>query len=285
MRGVAEGAPVAFHLWVFCVGAVLGSFLNVVIARVPRGESVVSPPSRCPRCKAAIRWYDNIPVISWLVLRGKCRSCGVAISPRYPMVELLTAVIAVAVFHQFGATWVAVGLFAFAAALLALAYIDLDTWLLPHRITWPLLAVGLVSPAWNRQFDFRSSLIGAAVGYAGFAAIALLGEKVLKRETMGWGDVWLLAGIGAWMGWQALLPVVMLSALQGAVVGAILLAVGRDPAAHRPAEGAGTPDDDWVPPKHAVPYGPFLSLAALEVLLFGDRLFAAWGQVIRRLAP
>lgn len=284
MRAVVERAPVAFHLWVFCAGAVLGSFLNVVIARVPRGESVVSPRSRCPRCKTPIAWYDNIPIVSWLALRGRCRSCGLSISVRYPMVELLTAVIAVAIVRRFGATWVSLGLFAFCAALVALAYIDLDTWLLPHRITWPLLGIGLLSPLWNRQLELRSSLAGAAAGYAFFAAIALLGERVLRRETMGWGDVWLLSAIGAWMGWQALLPVVMLSALQGAVVGALLLAAGKDPAARLPAQPS-SPDDDWVPPKHAVPYGPFLSLAALEVLLFGDGLFAMWGHLLRRLAP
>src|SRR5207248_676446 len=142
-----------------------------------------------------------------------------------------------------------------------LAYIDIDTWLLPHQITWPLLAVGLVSPLWNREVGWNSSLIGAGAGFALFAAIALVGERILKRETMGWGDVWLLAAIGAWLGWPSLLPVVMLSALQGSVVGIALILLGRAPAAQEPAQ-APSPDDDWVPPKHAVPYGPFLSLAA-----------------------
>src|SRR5205085_9488527 len=158
----------------------------------------------------------NIPLLSWILLRARCRSCGLPISARYPLVELLAGILAVAVLRHTGPNWAALGYFVFVAALLALSYIDLDSWLLPHQITWPLLAVGLLSPIWNPQLSFISSGIGAGVGFGLFAAIALLGEKVLKRETMGWGDVWLLAGIGAWLGWECLLPVVMLSALQGA---------------------------------------------------------------------
>jgi len=286
---LARGMPVAFSVWVFVVGAVVGSFLNVVIARVPKGESIVAPRSRCPRCKSAIAWYDNIPLVSWLLLRARCRNCGLPISPRYPLVELLTGVLAVAVVSHAGATWTALAYFAFVAALVALAYIDLDTWLLPHQITWPLLAAGLVSPLWNPRLSFLDAGIGAAGGFAGFAAIALFGEKILKRETMGWGDVWLLAGIGAWLGWPALLPVVLLSAVQGAIVGSILIAFRREPEAAPPAEPVAAAehkvqaDDDWVPPKHAVPYGPFLSLAALEYFFFGDRLVSGWNSLLYRL--
>ena len=307
MELLAKGMPLAFAIWVFTLGAVIGSFLNVVIARVPKGESVVSPGSRCPRCKRAIRWYDNVPILSWLILRGKCRDCALPISPRYPMVELLIALLAVAIARQLGPTWVALGYFAFATSLVALAYIDLDTWLLPSQITWPLLALGLLSPLWNHGLPWRESLIGGAIGYALFAAIALFGEKVLKREVMGWGDVWLLAGIGAWLGWQALLPVVLLSAMQGALVGVVLLALGKTPdgkgndAPPRPQEtspqeasqplvehAADVPvvvptDDDWVPPKNAVPYGPFLALAALEYLLAGARIVSSWYGLLQRL--
>ncbi len=282
MTEFARAMPVPFLIWVFAIGAVVGSFLNVVIARVPKGESIVSPRSRCPRCGSAIAWYDNVPIVSWIALRAKCRRCGLPISVRYPIVEILTGVLAVAVVRQVGATWSAVGYFAFAACLLALAYIDLDTWLLPHQMTWPLLALGLASPLWNRALPFAESGIGAAAGFAVFAAVALLGEKVLRRETMGWGDVWLLAAIGAWLGWPALLPVVLLSAVQGAVVGSLMLALRRapDPAPPPPAESS---DEDWVPPRHAVPYGPFLALAALEYLFFGHRLVTAWNHLLFRM--
>src|SRR6267142_1263656 len=286
MQDLARGMPVAFAIWVFAFGAMVGSFLNVVIARVPKRQSIVSPGSRCPRCGSAIAWYDNIPIVSWILLRARCRKCGQPISTRYPLVELLMGVLAVAVVKRDGLGWVAVGDFGLVAALVALAYIDLDTWLLPHQITWPLLVVGLVSPLWNRELTWAQSLIGAAAGFALFAAIALIGEKLLKRETMGWGDVWLLAAIAGWLGWPALLPVVLLSAVQGAIVGSILLAVRREPEPSPPPAPAPTSsDDDWVPPKHAVPYGPFLSLAAIEYLFFGDRLVSGWNHLIFRLLP
>jgi leader peptidase (prepilin peptidase) / N-methyltransferase len=283
MQRVASAMPVAFTLWVFAFGAIVGSFLNVVIARVPAGQSIVSPRSRCSACGKAIGWYDNIPVVSWLLLRARCRNCGVRISPRYVLVEVATGILAVALVQHAGLTWGAVGYFAFTAALVALAYIDLETWLLPHQITWPLLAVGLVSPLWNRDLGWIDSAIGAAAGFAVFAAIALFGEKILKRETMGWGDVWLIAAIGAWLGWPALLPVMLLSAVQGAIAGTIVLASrGKDRAS--PPEAAAPPaDGEWVPPKHAVPYGPFLSLAALEFLFFGDRLVTGWNHLMFRL--
>jgi leader peptidase (prepilin peptidase)/N-methyltransferase len=290
---LARGMPVAFQAWVFAVGAVVGSFLNVVIARVPKRESIVSPGSRCPRCKSAIAWYDNLPILSWLILRAKCRRCGQPISIRYPVVELITGVLAVTVAVRFGPTWTALGLFAFVAALIALAYIDLDTWLLPHQITWPLLALGLLSPLWNRSLTWVEAIVGAAAGFAVFAGVALLGEKVLRRETMGWGDVWLLAAIGAWLGWPALLPVILLSAVQGAIVGGTMLVLRRGtPAPPAPVDPAPAPpeavvpstsDDDWVPPPHAVPYGPFLALGALEVLFFGERLVGVWTRLIFRL--
>ena len=304
----------AADAYVLFVGACLGSFLNVVIARVPHGRSLLSPPSSCPRCQGRIAWYDNVPVFSWLALRGKCRRCGQPISGRYPIVELMTAILVFAVWRRFGGQWATLGYAAFACALVALTYIDLDTWLLPHEITWPLLALGLLSPLWNSSLPWTDSLVGAAVGFAFFAAIALVGEKLLRKETMGWGDVWLLAAIGAWLGWQALLPVVLLSAVQGSAVGAVLLFLGHGPAekarADREARGSrgageatadggpatswysGHPppkqpphdpdEEDWIPPPHAVPFGPFLALAALEVLLAGDAMYRWYFDAIER---
>jgi leader peptidase (prepilin peptidase) / N-methyltransferase len=258
---------------VVVVGLCIGSFLNVVIARLPRGESLVRPRSRCPGCGKPIAAYDNIPVISWIVLRGRCRRCHKPINARYPLVEIVCAALVFAVWRRFGPSGAFLGFAAFAAALLALTFIDLDTWLLPHQMTWPLLAIGLLSPAWNPEVGWIDAAIGAGAGFSAFGLVALVGEKLLKKETMGWGDVWLLAGIGAWLGWQALLPVIVLSSLQGAVVGIALLAI------HRPAAGRVVPadvqDPDWVPPRHAVPFGPFLALGALEVLFLGD-LMARW---------
>jgi len=288
----------AIDIYVFLVAACVGSFLNVVIARLPKGRSLLRPPSSCPRCGARIRWYDNVPVLSWILLRGRCRNCGLPISPRYPSVELLTGILVLAVFHRYGLHWATLGYAILVCALVALTFIDLDTWLLPHEITWPLIAVGLASPLWNPDLRFVDSAIGAAAGAGFFAAIARFGEKVLKKETMGWGDVFLLGAIGAWLGWQALLPVVLLSAVQGSIVGVLLLWLKRPHASAQtsPATADDDPnetkplpvehsasDDDWVPPPHAVPFGPFLALAALEQLLVGALLAESWFGLLGRL--
>jgi leader peptidase (prepilin peptidase)/N-methyltransferase len=265
------GLPLLILAWAFAVGAAVGSFLNVVVARVPAGESVVHPRSRCPACRTPIAWYDNLPVLSWLLLRGRCRSCRSHISFRYPLVEILGGAAALVAVSRHGLSLAALAEFAFAASLLALSFIDLDTWLLPHVITVPLLlaGLGLSAVALTAAPSFLSSVGGAAAGWLSFAAISVLGEKVLKKEALGFGDVWLLGGIGAWLGLGALLPVVLLASIQGSVVGIALLFLGRGQAgpaespAPTPADGS---DADWVPPRNAVPFGPFLAAGALEWL-------------------
>jgi len=287
-------------------GALVGSFLNVVIARVPKGLSIVRPPSRCPKCLRPIAWYENVPVVSWLLLRGKCRGCQLPISIRYPMVELATSLLAVACVRQLGPTPWAAAAFAFLAALVALTYIDLDHWLLPRRITIPFIALGAAASFLAGGPGIASSALGAAAGFASFAVVGYVAERILKKEALGGGDLWLFAMIGAWLGARALLPVALLASAQGAVIGAILLSLARRKAgaeANPPAEGrdaAVEPDeasagsstanpapvtalpppkptgdeelDAWVPPEGAVPFGPFLALGAAEYLFFGERL-------------
>ncbi len=214
---------------VAALGGVVGSFLNVVVARVPAGESIVYPGSRCPRCGMPIRWYDNVPILSWLALRARCRACGARISARYPAVEALGVALALVAYVRHGLTGAGAAEFAFAAALLALAFIDLDTWLLPNAITWPVIGFGLgmgaltVTPAGS----LRGAVYGAGLGFAVFALAAWLGEKAFKKEALGFGDVWLLAGLGAWMGALALLPIVLLASIQGSVVGIGLILLGK----------------------------------------------------------
>ncbi|BDG04293.1 prepilin peptidase [Anaeromyxobacter oryzae] len=291
--------------WVLLVGAVLGSFLNVVIARVPEGLSVVHPPSRCPRCGTGIRWYDNVPVLSWLLLRGRCRACQAPISWRYPLVEAIGAVVALLAFERHGATGAALAELALVDALVALAFIDLDTWLLPHAITWPLIVVGQAASAYGLAAARtpESSALGVALGVASFATVALVGEKVLRKEALGYGDVWLLGGIGAWLGARGLLPVVLLASTQGAVFGIALLLLGRgqpgpdgagraptaDPSSAEPATTSAEPapapnltaalpedaEDAWIPPRHAIPFGPFLAAAAIEWLYLAAPLARA----------
>ncbi len=255
-------------IWSFTVGAVVGSFLNVVIARVPAGESIVRPPSRCPSCRTPIGWRDNVPVLSWILLRGRCRTCRTGISWRYPLVELLGGAAALVAVSRHGLSFEALAEFAFAATLLALAFIDLDTWLLPHAITLPLLGAGLVLSAVHvtPAASLLGSVAGAAAGWIGFALVAFLGERILKKEALGFGDVWLLAAIGAWLGIAPLLPVVLLASLQGTVVGLALIILGRSQPGPPPETGPEGADLDWVPPRNAVPFGPFLALGALEWL-------------------
>jgi len=272
----AAALPGLLMAWAFAVGAAVGSFLNVVIARLPAGESVVRPRSRCPGCRTPIAWYDNLPVLSWILLRGRCRKCRIRISFRYPLVEILGGAAALVAVSRHGLSLAALAEFAFAATLLALSFIDLDTWLLPHVITVPLLAAGLALSALHLTAapSLLSSAGGAAAGWLSFAAVSVIGEKVMKKEALGFGDVWLLGGLGAWLGLGGLLPVVLLASIQGTVVGLALIVVGRGqpgPAEPAPApEGANAPaldpDADWVPPRNAVPFGPFLAAGALEWL-------------------
>jgi leader peptidase (prepilin peptidase)/N-methyltransferase len=272
--------------WAAFAGAAVGSFLNVVIARVPAGESIVRPRSRCPRCGTQIAWYDNVPIVSWILLRARCRACGAPISARYPLVEVLGSAAAVLAVHRHGISLPALAEFALVALLLALAFIDLDTWLLPHVLTWPVIALGLLASAAGASTasSMSSSLWGAGVGFGSFGAISVIGDRILKKEALGFGDVWLLAGLGAFMGLAALLPVVLLASIQGAVVGLALIALGKgqpgpkeETAMHEAAADISSTDEDWVPPKNAVPFGPFLVAGALEWLYLGD--------VLARLVP
>ncbi len=263
--------------WAALVGAVVGSFLNVVIARLPAGESVVRPRSRCPKCLEPIAWYDNIPIVSWLLLRARCRRCGARISVRYPLVEALGAAAGLLAWQRHGPSSDAAAELLFAALLVALAFIDLDTWLLPHALTWPLIGAGLAASALGigPPSSFRSAAAGSAVGFVLFALASWLGKKALRKEALGFGDVWLLSGIGAWLGIGALLPVVLLASIQGSVVGVALVLLGRA----QPGRPEGTPPPDdvdaWVPPRHAVPFGPFLAAGALEWLYLSAPLAGA----------
>jgi leader peptidase (prepilin peptidase)/N-methyltransferase len=315
------GAPLPYLLELylrivaFVLGASVGSFLNVVIARLPEGLSIVRPGSRCPRCLTPIAWYDNVPLLSWLALRAKCRKCGLPISARYPMVELITALLFLGVLQKMlshpdgegvtlNAAWLSTTalLFAFVALLIAGTYIDLDHWIIPWELTIPGIILGLISGFVGLHLNWFDSVIGALSGFGIFAMIGFLGRLIFKKEALGEGDWWLLAMIGAFLGWQSLLPVILLASLQGSVVGILLIVLGRnekgEPApekdeapATEPAapaekvEGAATEDDedDWVPPANAVPFGPFLALAALEQLFVGDWLRMIYDNLIQRM--
>jgi leader peptidase (prepilin peptidase)/N-methyltransferase len=231
------------------LGAVVGSFLNVVIWRLPRGESLLHPPSHCPACGAPVRWFDNVPVLGYLVLGGRCRACRGRISPEYPLVEAGNAALWGLVGWRFGLTPELPVYMALASALVALAVIDLHHQILPDRITLPGIVVGLLASATLLPAGLLPALAGAALGGGLFFAIA-----VLSRGGMGGGDVKLIAMIGAFLGWQAVLLTTFLAAVAGGAVGLFLILFF----------GKGR--------KYAVPFGPFLSAAALVCLLWGNRM-------------
>ncbi len=260
------------------LGLLVGSFLNVAIHRLPimmerewqaqcaelagsptptfEPLSLVRPRSRCPQCGRTVRAVENIPILSYLLLRGRCAGCGKAIGARYPLVEALTGLLfGVAAWH-FGATLVAAGALVFIAAMVALTFIDFDTQLLPDDITLPLLWAGLLLNLNATFATLPDAVIGAAAGYLALWSVYWLFKLLTGKEGMGYGDFKLLAAIGAWLGWQMLPLVILLSSLVGAIVGITLIVLAR--------HGRNVP----------IPFGPYLAAAGLIALF--------WGQAINR---
>ena len=276
-------------------GLTLGSFLNVVIYRLPvmlerqwraqcaelSAESgtaspapaasaerfnLMVPRSSCPSCHAPITALQNIPVLSWLLLKGRCASCGKPISSRYPLVEALTAILSALVAWRFGFGWPALAALVLTWFLIALTFIDIDQQLLPDSLTLPLLWLGLLlsltgiqgSAATPLPVDLRSSLIGAMAGYVSLWSVYHLFRLLTGKEGMGYGDFKLFAALGAWLGWQMLLPTILIAAAVGAVIGIILIVTrGRERSA-------------------PIPFGPFLAGAGWLMLMFGPRLVAGY---------
>ncbi len=248
-----------FYFAVFLFGAVVGSFLNVCIFRIPAGVSVVSPPSRCPACEAPIRWYQNIPILSWLVLGGRCAGCKTAISIRYPLVEALNGALWLLSFHYFGLALPALIYALFLSALLVITFIDLDHQIIPNVISLPGVIAGFVLSFAVPWLPWYDSLLGALLG-AGLLGLVAGGYQLLTgREGMGMGDLKLLAMIGAFLGWQSILPVVFIGSLAGTLIGVpLMLLKGGDG-------------------RLALPFGPFLSLGALVYLFWWFDIFS-WDQ-------
>jgi len=286
-------SPAAFVGTCLVLGLAVGSFLNVVIYRLPvmldrawreqcrelTGEAaaatlpagpqerfnLVVPRSACPACRAPITALQNIPLISWLVLRGRCASCGKPISVRYPLVEALSGVLCAAVAWKFGFAWPTLAAMVLTWFLIALAFIDVDHQLLPDGLTLPLLWLGLLlslgagpAGAASLPVDVRSSLIGAIAGYVSLWSVYHLFRLLTGKEGMGYGDFKLLAALGAWLGWQMLLPIILVAAAVGAVVGIALLSLR--------GQSRATP----------IAFGPFLAAAGWLMLMFGPQLVAGY---------
>ncbi|WP_426736370.1 prepilin peptidase [Myxococcus faecalis] len=229
-----------FTAFLLVLGLCIGSFLNVVIARVPEGLSIVRPGSRCPRCGHVLSWYENIPVLSWLALRGRCRSCHAPISPRYVLVELLTGLLFLACLRRFGWTYELFPALVLVSLLIPLTFIDLAHWILPFSLTVPGIAAGLLLAVPRGADAVVDATVGAVLGFLVFRLMEYIGWKVFKKEALGGGDKFLVALLGAFLSWRALLGILFLSSLQGAVVGVALLALtGRaGPSAQPPAPDA-----------------------------------------------
>jgi|TARA_B100000315_G_scaffold40776_2_gene35599 leader peptidase (prepilin peptidase)/N-methyltransferase len=266
---LAPGGKSLLYLITVVVALVVGSFLNVVIVRLPRQlqwqwhgkqaglpkpPGIAGPASQCPSCGQPIRWRDNLPLVSFLMLKGRCRSCEAAISARYPLVETLCAVLSLVVVAVMGVQWPTLAALAFTWVLIALAFIDLEHLLLPDRLTLPLLAVGLGVNAANGFTDVTSAVIGTAAGY-GVLWIVFHGFRAITgKEGMGHGDFKLLAALGAWMGWQMLPLIVLLSAATGAIIGITLLILQRQQRGQQ------------------IPFGPYLAGGGWLALLWGADL-------------
>jgi len=239
-------------------GLVWGSFLNVVIHRLPRGQSLMWPPSSCPKCRTRLKPYDNIPVISYLLLRGKCRSCGLKISPVYPLVETLTVLCFLVLLGRFGWGLHFYASCLFTSALIALCFIDLSHQILPDEITLPGLALALVYSGFRTDLGLRQALIGAVAGAGFLLFIYGLYRFLRKKEGLGMGDVTMMLLVGAYLGWLNAFFTLLLASFAGALVGVFLLSFRKKDL------------------QFALPFGTFLAPAAFVALVWGDRIVRAY---------
>lgn len=252
----------------FLMGACWGSFLNVCIYRIPRDESLSFPASHCPACDTPIHWYHNVPILSWLMLRGQCASCAAPIRPRYILVETLTGILFAVLFYQNGLSWLTLVYWLATFGLMLGTFVDFEYMIIPDRVTWGGMVLGLVlSPlvpsmhgetsAW---LSLQDSALGAAVGFGLLYGVMVFGSWVFKKDAMGFGDVKLMGAVGAFLGWEAVLFTLTISSLLGSIVGLSLIAVkGRE----------------W---QSRIPYGPYIAMAAL-IWIFGGS--AGWVAYMR----
>jgi len=254
---------ILLDIFFFFIGAAIGSFLNVCIRRIPAKESLVFPASHCPKCHYSIRYYDNIPIISYLLLRGKCRNCGERISLQYPIVELLTAVITLLLYWKFGLSLKLLASFVFSCVLIVITFIDLEHMIIPDILSLPGIPVFFLAGVFLMEVPWLEAVLGLLTGGGILLLIAIGYEFIAKREGMGGGDIKLLAMLGAFFGWKSLIFLLLVSSLTGALVGIVVMLIkGRDL-------------------KYAIPFGPFLCLAALAYIFWGDEftrlLFYVYG--------
>lgn len=268
--------------WIYTLvlGASLGSFVNVLVARLPHQLSVVRPRSRCPQCLTPIAWYDNIPILSYLLLLGRCRFCKKSIPMRYVLIEVLTTGLFAALLMRFDVHWPLLIWWPLTVGLMAVTFLDIDYWWVPDIITYPLILWVLAVQCVANPAKIGSTLWGLLPALM-LWGMGWLYAWISKKEGMGFGDIKLLALLGLALGLSDALTLLMLASIQGAILGAIILATGghRDAQSRDAQKPAALAEDDWVPDPHAVPFGPFLTLAAFEVVLF-PQIFGQWHMQI-----
>ncbi|MGF1514979.1 MAG: prepilin peptidase [Elainellaceae cyanobacterium] len=266
-RGEAKAIAILISALAFLLGIAVGSFLNVVVYRLPRGQSILWPPSRCPHCGQQLSWRDNVPVAGWLLLRGQCRYCSGPISVRYPLVEFSTGLLFLLAVWRFPQAIPMVGYCALISWLLALSLIDLDTMRLPNALTQPGLVAGLAfhsALGWQTAgpaglaYQLVMSILAAVIGIWLFEGIAFAGSLVYGQTAMGGGDAKLAAMLGAWLGWQQMLLASFLACGLGALLGAVGIASGQ------------------LSRRQAMPFGPFLALGGVLSLFVGRLLIVTY---------
>ena len=237
----------------FVLGAAVGSFLNVCISRIPNGESIISPGSHCPKCGCSIKPYDNIPILSYILLGGRCRSCKQTIDFRYWAVEVLTAFLFLIFYWRLGFSYTLPLALLFTAIMIAVGFIDLGSKIIPNVITIPGIAIALVFAVLQGSSSFRDSILGILVGGGGLLVVGGLGSIVFDKESMGGGDIKLAAMIGAFWGWKIALATLLLSFLTGAIGGVVVLFAERS-----------------VKVTRVIPFGPFIAASAIIAFFYGQ---------------
>jgi leader peptidase (prepilin peptidase) / N-methyltransferase len=261
-KRIVNMSPMLINWYIFFIGMCIGSFLNVCIYRLPAGKSIVRPASACPACGTTIRWYDNIPLISYVILRGRCRGCKVSISIRYPIIELLSGLFAMISWMHYGYGLPCLIYFILIAALLVITFIDIDHRIIPDIISLPGILLGFVASFIMPQLNWYDSLIGIAAGGGSLLAVAWGYQLITGKEGMGGGDIKLLAMVGAFLGWKGVLFTIMASSLIGTAVGMVVML--------RSGKGI----------KMALPFGPFLAMGAILYIFLGQQLIGWYFRML-----
>lgn len=273
-----------FGVTSFVMGGLVGSFLNVCVHRLPQGLSVVKPRSRCPKCEKPIAWYDNIPILSWLILGAKCRNCSNPISWQYPLVEAITATLFLCVYWKFGMTLASPVYMLLAAALVLVTFVDLTDWTIPNEVTFPGIPLGVVFAFVAMVYpesglildDPIMSIVGLFAGGAVLYGLDVLSMALMKKRGMGFGDVKLMAMLGAFFGPWGVLLTTVLASFFGSIIGVALIVASRGQEGEKKEVVSSDEEDLMTPGGHYLPFGPYIVLGGIVYLFFGQQIIQTY---------